>query len=55
MAELIYIPEEGPKGACYCKSCGKMLSQTKPVCFSCPIYLPEYYERQNKLKQERQI
>lgn len=47
-SEYVYEEDKRFYGA-ECPVCGKPLSKSRPVCFACPIYPAEYYER----KQER--
>jgi uncharacterized OB-fold protein len=53
--ETTYEKEERQWFGASCPVCGKPLSKQRPVCFACPIYPAEYYERKQKERQDKQI
>jgi hypothetical protein len=53
--ETRYEREEASWFGATCPVCDKPLSKQRPVCFACPIYPAEYYERKQKERNSKQI
>jgi hypothetical protein len=53
--ETTYESEDRKWFGATCPVCDKPLSKQRLVCFACPIYPAEYYERKKKERDEKQI